>query len=197
MKYKIVYQMGRKILRRLLGQPNNAKTSNMSTEETARDIIIENQFMTLSTSHNDIPWAAPVWYSIDNQCNLYFVSYPESRHCQNIYANDTVAVTIFDSTQIPGLVNGLQIQGKASRVVDDDIYSLGKFFWTKRWAGDDEKAKDYIESSDKYKSQGIKKRKFYKVVIDELYTVDQKITDMDVRVQVNLVILRELIAKVF
>jgi len=194
MKIEIVYLMIRKYFRRLFSF-SRIKTLDESTpEEVAWEILIDNQFMTLATCLNDDPWAAPVWYAIDNQCNLYFVSSPSSKHCQNIHKNSKVSVAIFDSTLMPGFVDGLQIFGRASRIDDNDIYGIGKYFWEKRWSGDSKKIDDYIESHDNYKSHGPKKRKFYKVEIDEIYKVDKRVTDVDARQDVNLDILRNIIS---
>ena len=48
----------------------------------AKEIIEQNQYVTLATSDNaGNPWVSPVVYAYDKDCNFYFVSIPNSKHC--------------------------------------------------------------------------------------------------------------------
>ena len=79
----------------------------------ARKIIGQNQLVTLATADmQGNPWISPVVYSYDKKWNLYFVSIPSSKHCQNIRLNGKGACAIFDSRQAWGTSTGLQIEAK-------------------------------------------------------------------------------------
>ena len=47
---------------------------------------------------------------------LYFFSAPDSRHCQNLAANATVAVTVQEDYQDWRKIKGIQLEGKVELV---------------------------------------------------------------------------------
>ncbi|MCH8054634.1 MAG: pyridoxamine 5'-phosphate oxidase family protein [Deltaproteobacteria bacterium] len=79
--------------------------------------------MTLGTCHEEIPWAATVFYASDG-LHLYFFSAPDSRHCQNLAANSRVAVTIQEDYQDWRKIKGIQLEGKV--VLVDSLIEKGK-----------------------------------------------------------------------
>lgn len=83
-------------------------------QATVREVIAENQYLTLATSDRDRPWAAPVQFCYDESLDFYFVSLPTSRHAQHIEQNPAVALAIFDSQQPPFTGRGVQVEGLAS-----------------------------------------------------------------------------------
>src|SRR3989344_1953605 len=80
------------------------------------DYLAKYKLMSLGT-YFKLPWAASVYYLFDDDFNLYFVSNPKTKHCQNIAKNPKVSVTIADSTQNPkGKKIGFQARGIAKAV---------------------------------------------------------------------------------
>jgi uncharacterized protein YhbP (UPF0306 family) len=67
--------------------------------------------MTLGTCHENVPWAATVFFASDG-FRLYFFSAPDSRHCQNLAANRRVAVTIQEDYRDWRKIKGIQLEGK-------------------------------------------------------------------------------------
>lgn len=68
-----------------------------------------------------LPWGAPVVFwtcQHDKLCHLYFVSHPDSKHCQHIEKNPGVAACIYDSTAWDHQGKGYQILGLCSRVTE-------------------------------------------------------------------------------
>ena len=47
------------------------------------------------------PWIATVYYTLDQDLNIYFLSDPNTIHCRQIAKNPKVAITIADSPQRP------------------------------------------------------------------------------------------------
>src|ERR1700691_1781138 len=92
----------------------------MDPAEQAKELIINNTYLTLSTSDGNVPWIAPLYYVIDKEWNLYFISPVESRHAQHISKNPYVAFAIFDSTLELGEGIGIQASAKASIVESAD-----------------------------------------------------------------------------
>ncbi|OGK24910.1 hypothetical protein A2954_00785 [Candidatus Roizmanbacteria bacterium RIFCSPLOWO2_01_FULL_37_12] len=63
------------------------------------------------------PWIATVYYTLDQDLNIYFLSDPNTIHCRQIAKNPKVAITIADSPQRPtSKKKGLQIFGLAKQI---------------------------------------------------------------------------------
>ena len=83
-----------------------------------------NKLMTIGTSFKDRPWSATVFFAFDEKFNILFFSREDTRHCENIKNNKFVSVAINQDWGKPGLVKGLQMAGRASKVSRDKYKSL-------------------------------------------------------------------------
>lgn len=84
-----------------------------------RDYLKKHNLMQVATYGNDHPWIASVYYSFDDELNLYFLSSPSTIHCKQIAQNEKVAVAITNSNQsMSGFKKGLQIYGIAEQISD-------------------------------------------------------------------------------
>ncbi len=81
-------------------------------QKLATQIIRDNIYLTLATA-DGLPWAAPVYYCVDDQYNFYFSSQLDSLHSQHILRNPSVAFAVFDSRAKEGTGNGVQGVGTA------------------------------------------------------------------------------------
>lgn len=104
----------------------------------------EAQHMQVATFHDEQPWVCTVYFVHDDALNLYWLSWPERRHSQEIAKNSRVAVAIAVKPDMP--VIGVQGEGKAAAIKDIDIieyvmagyikkYGLGKDFVRRFKAG--------------------------------------------------------------
>ncbi|MCD8507476.1 pyridoxamine 5'-phosphate oxidase family protein [Candidatus Woesebacteria bacterium] len=74
--------------------------------------------MVLAT-YGEHPWIATLYYSSDEELNVYFLSNPETLHCKQIVENPHVALSIADSPQEPSSKKkGIQIYGLAEQISD-------------------------------------------------------------------------------
>lgn len=90
--------------------------------EKAKNILETIRYATVSSvDNNGIPWAAPVWYVIDNEENLYWWSPIDSQHSRNIVHNSNIYITIFNSTVAEGDGLGLYLRAEAGVVVDNEL----------------------------------------------------------------------------
>ena len=89
-------------------------------QATVREIIAENQYLTLATADGEQPWVAPVQFCCDDDLDFYFISLPTSRHAQHIAQHPEVALAIFDSQQPMFTGRGVQIEGVASTYSEDE-----------------------------------------------------------------------------
>jgi nitroimidazol reductase NimA-like FMN-containing flavoprotein (pyridoxamine 5'-phosphate oxidase superfamily) len=80
----------------------------------AREIIVENKYMTVAASSRDgKPWVAPLAYAFDGGCRFYWVSHRESLHSRLIEVNPEVAIVIFDSNAAEGAAEGIYFEATA------------------------------------------------------------------------------------
>lgn len=87
------------------------------TKELIRNYLAKYNLMQVATQGKDHPWIASVYYTFDNDLNLYFLSDPRTKHCRQIANNPKVAVAVTDSDQdISKFKRGLQIYGLAKQI---------------------------------------------------------------------------------
>lgn len=84
------------------------------------DYLREHHVMTLATQGRDGPWAAAVFY-VNDGFTLYFLSAPTARHCGDLAANPRVAATIQQDYSDWPQIRGVQLEGIARQVADDEI----------------------------------------------------------------------------
>lgn len=87
--------------------------------EIARQILDTNSFVTLATADaSGLPWASPVWYAQENYTELFWVSYPGSRHSVNLAARPQLAMVVFDSTVAPNTGQAVYLSAVAAEQTD-------------------------------------------------------------------------------
>lgn len=83
-------------------------------------------------TYGDFPWIATVYYSIDDNMNIYFLTSPKTIHAQQIKSNPKVAIAIADSPQSPNSQKkGLQIYGLCEEVTGMRKITHAITLWTK------------------------------------------------------------------
>lgn len=82
--------------------------------------IKSQKIMSLATRDEKVD-ICTVFYVVDKDFNLYFISEPDSQHCRNIIKNKDVACNIVDSSQkVTDKKIGVQAQGEATEVTGSD-----------------------------------------------------------------------------
>lgn len=82
------------------------------------------------------PWTSIVFYAVDNDFNLYFISEPTTRHSKAIQKNKYISCAISDSNQVTTDKKiGLQIEGIASEVKDTNKLKIILSMWHKKNPG--------------------------------------------------------------
>lgn len=86
------------------------------TKEQVLEFLKKHKLMAVAT-YGKFPWIASVYYTFDNNLNLYFLSNPRTLHAKQILENKHVAVSIADSHQgINASKRGLQLSGVATQI---------------------------------------------------------------------------------
>ncbi len=92
--------------------------------------------MQVATVSGDQPWICTVYYVVDEDYNLYWLSLPTRRHSQEIAAHNKVAVAVAFKFDKP--IIGVQAQGTVE-VVDQPelIQKIMRVYVTKYNSGED------------------------------------------------------------
>lgn len=72
--------------------------------------IAERHVMVLCTSGDGGPWSTPLFYAAHG-ARLYFLSNPQTRHCQHLAAEPRVSGTITEAYQDWLQIQGVQLEG--------------------------------------------------------------------------------------
>ncbi len=111
--------------------------SRKEVKESIREIISENQLLSMATAKGEEPHINTAFYAFDDELNLYILTPPDTRHGENLGENNSVAVDVHDSHQEwTDDKQGLQVFGeaekvesisKALRIYTDRYPKLGEF----------------------------------------------------------------------
>jgi uncharacterized protein YhbP (UPF0306 family) len=126
--------------------------------------------MTLGTCHENVPWAAAVFFASDG-FRLYFFSAPDSRHCQNLAANARVAVTIQEDYRDWQMIKGIQLEGKVVAV--DSMIEKGKAMtvYARKYP---EVMKVFTNPASGLFYKAFLKVKFYCVIPERVFYIDNE-----------------------
>ncbi|MBI4226528.1 pyridoxamine 5'-phosphate oxidase family protein, partial [Candidatus Roizmanbacteria bacterium] len=76
---------------------------------------LKSQHTMYLATYDGKPWTTTVFYAVDDDFNLYFISEPNTRHVKAIKKNKFVSCSIADSNQVvTDKKIGVQIEGIAS-----------------------------------------------------------------------------------
>ncbi|TDP98159.1 pyridoxamine 5'-phosphate oxidase family protein [Labedaea rhizosphaerae] len=90
--------------------------------EQASRVIGASTYMVLATAdETGTPWATPVYYRSRDDREFFWVSSPEARHSANIAVRPQVAITIFDSSVVPGTAEAVYLAATAAEVPPDAL----------------------------------------------------------------------------
>ena len=77
--------------------------------------------MTLATSRAGFPYATPLFYAYDAECNRFiFASGMETEHTRQMIENPSVAAGIYLETDTVGMIRGVQCLGTVVPADDTD-----------------------------------------------------------------------------
>jgi len=92
----------------------------MKLEDYIRKYLAEGRMLQVATSADGQPWICTVYYVTDQDNNIYWLSYPERRHSQEIEKNPQVAAAIAIKFEDKPVI-GLQVEGKVDTIQDAAI----------------------------------------------------------------------------
>lgn len=123
-------------------------------------------------TNGDHPWIATMYYGVDDDLNIYFLTSPDTIHAKGLKQNPLVSAVIADSPQRPDSKKiGIQLYGHASEIEGEEALKSG----FKIWCG-------VLKVTDpKYSYEGIKSGdlhyRLYKLVPKKIKYYNEKLWD--------------------
>jgi len=78
--------------------------------------LTDHYTISIATAAKEESWSASVFYVSDQKLNIYFISFDESKHIQDVLKNKRVSATINQDVSDWMQIKGLQLQGVAYKV---------------------------------------------------------------------------------
>jgi nitroimidazol reductase NimA-like FMN-containing flavoprotein (pyridoxamine 5'-phosphate oxidase superfamily) len=90
--------------------------------ELARRTLGGNRFMVLGTvDASGRPRVSPVWFSLVDHRDVYWLSSPDAHHSRNIEERPEVSMVVFDSRADPHTGQAVYLEATAGRVPEADL----------------------------------------------------------------------------
>ena len=90
--------------------------------EVARSTLASNRFMVLGTvDPSGRPRVSPVWFTMVDHQEVFWLSSPDSHHSRNIAERPEVSIVVFDSRAQPYTGQAVYLDATAARVPDDEL----------------------------------------------------------------------------
>jgi nitroimidazol reductase NimA-like FMN-containing flavoprotein (pyridoxamine 5'-phosphate oxidase superfamily) len=90
--------------------------------DLARTTLASNRFMVLGTvDPSGRPRVSPVWFSLVDLRDAYWLSSPASHHSRNIEERPEVSIVVFDSSADPQTGQAVYLEATAGRVPDEEL----------------------------------------------------------------------------
>lgn len=130
--------------------------------------------MTIASSDNYLPWAAPVYY-IYKQAEFYFFSKASSRHIKNTAKSNKAAASIHFNSYGWKDIKGLQMEGtiQAAGINPKSASALNSYI--KKFNFTDEIKKSSTPLKDLVSFESAFKVNFYKFIPATVYYLDNSI----------------------
>ncbi len=109
----------------------------VDVKSLVQDFLMKAQIMQLGTSHGSKPWVTTLYFAADVNMNIYWLSRESRRHSKEIENNSHVAGTIIFPLNYGDKVRGLQFEGQARMLKDQDALAGRNIYSSKFWIVED------------------------------------------------------------
>lgn len=143
--------------------------------ELVSEILRDSREMVLATVSEKGPWAATLVFGSDKDYHLFWTSHEDARHSLELTKNPLVAATITKQPTGGGQDKGLQIEGKAYKLEnDDEILGAAREFYMKRGSTDLPETIDEVEPYNPESSWYVLKPDKIFVIYEPLFAHDRQ-----------------------
>ena len=156
--------------------------SDEKLNKSLNDIVSGNILLSMaSIKDGNASWINTAYFGYSLKLALYFLSPPSAQHSQNIVTNGAVAVSIFDSRQLPtNQKRGLQLFGVCRRAVGLEV-AEGLDVYAERFPS----MSTVIKSPEDF-DKGILESKLYTILPHEIKIFDEEIFGNEKWITVSL-----------
>lgn len=98
----------------------------MDLKKLIKDYLNEAKLMQLATSIDSQPWVCSVWFASDDDLNIYWFSSTTRRHSKEVLGNKKVAAAIVLPQTPDDTPRGLQLQGVAEILTEQEDIDKAK-----------------------------------------------------------------------
>ncbi len=109
----------------------------MDLRKIIQEYLTTAQMMHLGTSHGNKPWVTTVYFAADIELNFYWLSRKSRRHSSEISKNSHVAGAIVLPHNYGDKVRGIQFEGEARELSDEDANAGRTIYKSKYWIVED------------------------------------------------------------
>jgi nitroimidazol reductase NimA-like FMN-containing flavoprotein (pyridoxamine 5'-phosphate oxidase superfamily) len=89
---------------------------------SARELLAASRFMVLGTvDPSGRPRVSPVWFSMVDHRDVYWLSSPDAHHSHNVVERPDVSIVVFDSSANPDTGQAVYLEATAGRVPEDEL----------------------------------------------------------------------------
>ena len=98
------------------------ETADPDLDQQARDILDRIRYVVLGTIDEDgRTRTSPVYFTPHGYEDLYWVSYADTHHSQNLARDRRLSGVVFDSTRPPGETGAVYLTGTAREIAADEL----------------------------------------------------------------------------
>ena len=148
-----------------------AAASAEELRSRAQEWMAEITTLTLATTHDDIPWAATVFFAADAKFNLFFVSDHRTRHGRDVEINTNVAATINPDCRDWNEIKGLQVRGTIS-IVKGVERAKAMALYLKKFPQVDQLFRNPQDAQEETIAQRLKSANIYKITPAMIRVID-------------------------
>lgn len=143
------------------------------TKKILIEYLSQHNLMQVATYGSEHPWITSVYYTFDDNLNLYFLSSPNTIHCQQILENPQVAVAITNTQQsLSAKKKGVQLFGTAQQISDVAKIKHALSLWKQHLGVKDQ------ELSYENMAKKVIKSKMYKITPQKIKFFNQELFDV-------------------
>ena len=137
-------------------------------------ILRDSRDIVLATAEGSIPWAAELVFGHDASFNIYWISDLNTRHSKELEKNPNVAAVVTVQPAGESKDRGLQVEGKAYRLKEEEIVAAAREYFAKRGTPQMPKTLEEVNKLTQGRSWYVLKPTKIYILDEELFGYDRK-----------------------
>ncbi|HET9947136.1 MAG TPA: pyridoxamine 5'-phosphate oxidase family protein [Patescibacteria group bacterium] len=122
----------------------------MDLKALISDYLTTAKIMQIATAKENQPWACTVYFAADNNLNIFWLSTPQRRHSEEIESNEKVAGAIVVDHAPGDKVHGIQFEGTAKRLTNQEEIDHAVDTYAKKMGTDAKRVEELKSGKDSH-----------------------------------------------